>query len=213
MGRDVRRVDDGFTLIELLVALALLLLLLAMFSGSLVVAQRSAARQLDQGQTLNQLRAALSTLDAEVRSGFVARIGSGNREATIYTEARGYPECVVWSVDASPPHAGYGGDSLWRESWPVGEAHTTVHVAGGVRNGELGLPSGVFSSLVTPFPLANSQSIPVGTSLGVQLWISMSLGPLSSVNAATEVVSTFSARNAGVASLNSPMGGVIAGVC
>lgn len=132
----MHRDSAGFTLIEVLVALGLLLVALTMFSGALVVAERSADRQMEQGQTLNALRLALATLDAEVRSGFVAT--ATDSEATVYTELRGARECVRWRL---VPSGSASVQTLQRRVWSFGDSAGGEWqvIAEGIRNGQLGV--------------------------------------------------------------------------
>lgn len=177
--------EGGFTVIEVLVALALLLVALTMFSGALVVAERSADRQMEQGQTLNALRLALSTLDAEVRSGFVATVTDW--EVTIYTELHGVRECVRWRV---VPASSASAQTLQRRAWSIGDSGGGEWqvVAEGIRNGQLGVEAftpgvdvdGVVRSLGVVFRvLTRAEKDPARIALG-----------------ATEVATTLTVRNA-----------------
>lgn len=208
-------------MIEVLVALALLLVALAMFSGALVVAEGSAGRQLEQGQTLNQLRSAVTTLDAELRSGFVSSVASDHLTATIYTELRGKPECVGWrlapATPPSSPRSRAGRQTLYRATWSPGAAAPAAGsdlwhvVAWGIRNGQLGKNSDTFVASTRTI----ATGVVAGTALGLQIWILTRDEPnlAAVVQGSTLVATTLTARNAALAALKNRSGLLIATAC
>lgn len=218
------RDEAGFTIIELIVALALLLVALTMFSGALVVSEQSAGRQMEQGQTLNQLRLAITTLDAELRSGFVSSVASNHLTATIYTEIRGVPECVGWRLaPATPPTAPLGAagrQTLYRASWSPGSAapgngsDAWRPVVSGIRNGQLGKNTSTFVQSTRTL-VVGSPAVTAGESLGLEFWLlTRNEDSLAAVErGATRVATTLTARNVALAALKNEAGLLIATSC
>lgn len=205
--------DDGFTLIELLVAVSLLLLAIGLFSSALVVVQRNVGRQLDRGENLANARLALVTMDAQVRSGFVAAITDSNRRAVIYTEVDGQRRCVGWLVYPSS-----GVQSLYTASWNAGSKAPAAPsgwelVAEGIRNADPTINVVPFSARLAQ--IATTPARYVGLALGVQLWVSnrASREPVPVAAEATRVASTFTARNFRRAALTMPSGLLTADAC
>lgn len=191
--------DRGLTLVEVLVALALLLLALAMFSGVLVVSQRSATRQMEQGQTLNQLRQAVTGLDAELRSGFIAKATASPPSVTIYTEAYGAPLCVTWSL------AKAGLATLLRTTRvPGGQVSQGLSLASGIQNHALGKDA-------LTFTVKNDPILKVGRALGVRFWV-LAAGS-SPGQVPTEFATTLEARNVSLSALKNGQGVVISSAC
>lgn len=123
--------DSGLTLIEMLVALSLLVVALAMFSGSLWVSHRAQLADTEYSVQNDSMNLAFQALDRQIRSGYVAGVDSGptgaDQAVRIYTEAQGEPQCVMW-VLASPvsgrPQALYV--TSW---WPARTPPTTAPVS------------------------------------------------------------------------------------
>lgn len=207
------RRDGGFSLIELLVAASLLLLAIGLFSSALIVVQRNVTRQLDRGQNLSSARLALVTMDAQVRSGFVASIGDSNRRVVIYTEMEGKRRCVGWLV-----YPASGVQSLYTASWNAGSSGPPAPggwalVAGGIRNSDPTIGVAPFSARA--YQIDTSPARYVGISLGVQLWVSNrdSREPVPVATEATRIASTFTARNVRRAALAMPSGLLVADAC
>lgn len=207
------RRDAGFTLIELLVAVSLLLLAIGLFSSALVVVQRNVGRQLDRGENLASARLALVTMDAQVRSGFVASLGDSNRRAVIYTEAEGKRRCVGWLV-----YPASGEQSLYTATWNAGSSGPAAPggwdlVAEGIRNADPTINVAPFSARL--YHIGTSPARYVGLSLGVQLWVSnrASRDPVPVATEATRIASTFTARNLRRAALTMPSGLLVADAC
>lgn len=113
----MHRDDRGFTLVEMLVVMSLLLVALGLFSGALWNVQRASARQDQIGRASDAAYQALSEIDRQLRSGYIAsETRFSGADATlvdmvrIYTEAYAPPSsaaspntvarCVAWAIVA-----------------------------------------------------------------------------------------------------------------
>lgn len=113
----MRGSDSGLTLVELLVAMALFLVALLMFSGSLWTVQRMQRIDDEYSRQNDAALLAFQSIDRQVRSGYVAGTGAitgADEGVRIYTEAGGKPQCVMWVL--ATPVAG-GPQGLYTTSW------------------------------------------------------------------------------------------------
>lgn len=201
-----RRSDAGFSVIELMVAMALLLVALAMFGSVLFTVQQTSNRQIELGRANDQARLAIQEIDRQLRSGYVTSTGSftgADASARIYTEARmsgtsSKPTCVAWVLHG----AGSDRQTLYTKTWDVVSGATAPAFNGGVgwrvvatdivntANGGDAQTFGLeTTSLIDPNTL---QSVPIGQSLTVTLWLNPSTVRSTQV---TQITTTLTSRN------------------
>lgn len=189
--------DAGYTLVELLVALFLALMATVMFGSALSVVQKTSLVQLEKGVTISQVRQALVALDAQMRSGFGARLidpppPGYAYKFVIYVPDSGAGRCTGWRLtDASP-------QVLQMATWAAGTDPATAvwsDMAGGIRNNVLDV-----GSLASPAPKAFAvrgypQPTPsTGIALDVRLWVDSGTKP-TSTKRATLFTTTLTTRN------------------
>lgn len=213
--------DEGYTLVELLVALALLVVALTMFGSALPAVMKGSAAQVEQGATLSQVRQALVSLDAQMRSGYVAakRSGPGYEEVVLYTEAAwNGPSvrrlCAGWRLTDTAPQ------DLYMTTWDLGQPPPAypsrwIRMATGIQNKTVAPATSPFSVRLYPTPTTPGA---VGIALGVDFWFStrsgLSAATLTS-GAATRIRTTFTTRNVRRYGVVLPVGGGIpvSGAC
>lgn len=213
------RGEDGVTLVELLVALSLLLIGLVLFSSVYFVTQNATKRQFEIGDTGNQIGISFVTMERQVRSGYVARLGGiagAWASATLYTEpstaASNTRKCWGWALD----QVAVGTQTLYAASWSINATAPAfpsgwTRMAAGIRNQAMGIPAG--STFTAKF-VSGIAASPVGVALGVDLYVDSTVDTPGGVQVPpTRYSSTFTARNARRAGLTIPGGSQIAGVC
>lgn len=157
--RAANRDDAGMTLAELMVSVALLMVVVTIFTTVVLSIYTAVIRQQARTETNDQARLAIEQLDREIRSGSLiyqpvdepASTTCGGKTCVrghtlrVLTQAnattRTPPEqCVQWAVD---------GGKLWRRAWAPGSA-TSIDgwrmVAEGVVNREPGVNVTSFAS-------------------------------------------------------------------
>ncbi len=150
------RDERGMTLVELLVAMAILSIVMLVFTRTISSVQMAAVRQDNLSQTNDQLRLVVEEMDRQIRSGQVlfdpASEGSGTCSGCqagytlrVYTQSNGnavsagglgYASCVLWKVASTSPYA------LQTLRWQSSSPNTTVTawrtVATGIVNAQIG---------------------------------------------------------------------------
>ena len=149
------RDERGMTLVELLVAMAILSIVMLVFTKTLASVQMAAVRQENLSQTNDQLRLVVEEMDRQIRSGQVlfdpATEGSSTCSGCqagytlrVYTQSNGnavsagglgYATCVLWKVLSTSPY------TLQSLRWQSSSPNTTVTawrtVATGVVNSQI----------------------------------------------------------------------------
>ena len=148
--------ERGLTLVELLVAMAILSIVMLVFTKTLASVQMAAVRQENLSRTNDQLRLVVEEMDRQIRSGQVLFDPAAEGASTctgclpgytlrVYTEANanavsagglGYSTCVVWKVASSSPYALQ--TARWQSSAPDATVTPWRTVATGIVNSQVG---------------------------------------------------------------------------
>jgi prepilin-type N-terminal cleavage/methylation domain-containing protein len=147
--RSLHRDQKGMTLMELMVSVALMVIVVTIFTTVLMAIQRAVMNQQGRSETNDQARAAMEQMDREIRSGNMLydptdeALGScGGKDCVpsytlrVYTQVnaptRTPPQqCVQWVIDD---------DTLFRRAWAPGATESIAGwrtVATGVVNQSL----------------------------------------------------------------------------
>ena len=158
------RDERGMTLVELLVAMAILSIVMLVFTKTLASVQMAAVRQENLSQTNDQLRLVVEEMDRQIRSGQVLfdPASEGSTTCTgcvagytlrVYTMSNanavsaggvGYATCVLWKVGSTSPYALK--TVHWQSSDPNGTVTSWRTVATGIVNSQI-------SGAAAPFTL------------------------------------------------------------
>jgi prepilin-type N-terminal cleavage/methylation domain-containing protein len=146
------RDQGGLTLVELLVAMAILSIVMLVFTRTLASVQMAAVRQENLSRTNDQLRLVVEEMDRQIRSGQVLFDPASESSSTcsgcaagytlrVYTMSNanavsagglGYATCVLWKVGSTSP---YALKTLhWQSSNPNGTVTAWRTVATGIVN-------------------------------------------------------------------------------
>lgn len=129
--------DEGLTLVELLIASSLLLLAILMFSGALLISQRTQIRDAEYSAANDAAHLAIAEIDRQVRSGYVIATPpsvSGTADGVkIFTMTNGQARCALWVVAppavATEPMLAQG---LYMKTWnPATQTQPTAFGAAG----------------------------------------------------------------------------------
>jgi prepilin-type N-terminal cleavage/methylation domain-containing protein len=158
------RDERGLTLVELLVAMAILSIVMLVFTRTLASVQMAAVRQENLSRTNDQLRLVVEEMDRQIRSGQVLFDPASEGSSTcsgcvagytlrVYTMSNanavsagglGYATCVLWKVASTSPYALK--TVRWQSSDPNGTVTAWRTVATGVVNSQI-------SGATAPFTL------------------------------------------------------------
>jgi prepilin-type N-terminal cleavage/methylation domain-containing protein len=173
LGR-LRRDERGMTVVELTVVMAILSIVVVVFTSVLASVQKGVAKQDSLTQTLDQARLAIQELDREMRSGNVlydptlenAAVGTPGRVPScsgclpgytlrVYTQSnadtRGTYRCVLWKIE---------NQQILTRYWPPlvpDDASNWRAVAGGIVNRDLSVPA----FMLDPDPLKGGRTLDV----------------------------------------------------
>jgi type II secretory pathway pseudopilin PulG len=140
------------TLVELLVAMAILSIVMLVFTKTLASVQMAAVRQENLSQTNDQLRLVVEEMDRQIRSGqvlfdpasegsttcagcaagYTLRVYTMSNANAVSAGGLGYATCVLWKVTSTSP---YALKTLhWQSSDPNGTVTAWRTVATGIVN-------------------------------------------------------------------------------